>query len=157
MLRQASIAQLRQGHVNRNMGHIAICMAYYPRGVQRLLFDEFRSSLAPDRRLFHDWKSWERTAGHNHAFEKSNYEDRFGLSETGFEDLKRLSELAKSTDVFLVCQCVNGERCHREMLLLLASKLHAAPIEVPLNNYSRFLARPNYALKPPARKPEATT
>ena len=141
MLRQASAKEIRSGEVDRRDGHIAIVMCFYPRGLRRELRDEYIRRLAPDEPLFREWKAIELKAGHDAAFRLTRYEKRFHLGPEALEDLKRLSALAKVKDVYLVCQCAIGERCHREMLLLAAKKFFRAPADKIFHAYPDFERR----------------
>lgn len=113
-------------------------MAHYPRGLRTELRDEFLSELGPDRPLLKEWKAIERLEGHDAAFQRTHYESRFRLSAWA---LHRLSELARAPEkVFLVCQCEVGERCHREMLMILAQRwMHAncGPVHHDYAEWSR--------------------
>jgi hypothetical protein len=117
-------------------------MRRYPRFINRQLRDEYLSCLASDHQLFNDWLSSKRyTQDHNGAFSKVKFEDRFRLTPLALEELKRLSALSLKKDVYLVCQCPVGQRCHREMLLLLAHKLFHADVEPIRNAYPVFQKR----------------
>jgi uncharacterized protein YeaO (DUF488 family) len=141
MLQQVSIAEIRQGKVARKDGYLVATMCYYPRGLRRALLDEYRSDLAPDRKLFAEWKAVEREAGHEAAFVKSRYEKRFTLSPRAIEKLGELSLRAQREPVFLACQCALGERCHREMLMLLAREELGAPVGRLYHSYPTFRKR----------------
>lgn len=141
MLRQASLAQIRSGQLSRRQGYLVACMAYYPRGLAKDRLDEYRANLAPDRELLTEWKEIERRDGHEAAFKDSRYEERFTLEPDALESLRRLTDIAQKRDVYLTCQCEMGERCHREMLLLLARKKFAAEIGEVFNPYPQWLSR----------------
>src|SRR5260370_1217573 len=93
LLKQASISQVREGKLSRENGYLSIDMCYYPRGLRKVLIDEYRSDLAPDRELFKEWKSFERAYGHEEAFRRSHYEERFKLSPAAKEHLRELGEM----------------------------------------------------------------
>jgi len=133
MLKQGSVAQLRSGELNRSHGYIVVAMAFYPRGLKKELADEYRSHLAPDRALFREWKEAEASDGHDAAFVKTRYEERFVLAPDALESLRRLVDLSRGRDVYLICQCGLGERCHREMIALYARLKLNAEI-APLHN-----------------------
>ena len=137
MLRQASVGQLRRGEIARKDGTIVITMRFYPRGLRKELRDEYRADLAPDAALFKDFKRWQKEAGQEEGFRRSRYDERFSLSPQALERLKQLADLSQERDVFLVCQCEPGERCHREILLLLAKKRFGASIDRVRNEYPR--------------------
>jgi uncharacterized protein YeaO (DUF488 family) len=142
MLRQASVSDLISGKIDRSRGYIAITMRRYPRFVHRELRDEYLSSMAPDRKLFEDWLSIKRKTGsHDAGFRGAHYEARFSLNDEGLEHLFRLTRLSRRRDVFLVCQCRVGQRCHREMLMILAKEYLKARVEGPYNEYPVFSKR----------------
>jgi uncharacterized protein YeaO (DUF488 family) len=136
MLKQASVKDIRTGAVTRRDGYVAITMAFYPRGLKKELRDEYLGSLAPDKALFKDFKRWQAKLGHEEGFRKSRYLRRFKLSQQALAALERLSALGRKRDVYLVCQCAVGERCHREILLLLAKKRFGARVDEVLNDYA---------------------
>jgi uncharacterized protein YeaO (DUF488 family) len=141
MLKQGSVDQVRHQQIQRATSHIVIAMAFYPRGLKKELADEYRGDLAPARDLFKEWKEFEKAAGHDEAFKLSRYEDRFDLSPTALFHLKTFSELAKEKDVYLICQCGIGERCHREMLLIAAHQKYDAPIDKVFHDYPVWKSR----------------
>jgi hypothetical protein len=114
-------------------------MCYYPRGIKKEWRDDYRNDLAPDRKLFGQWKEFEKKSGHDQAFELSHYEERFHLSPVALFLLKKWSEEKKTT--YLVCQCHIGERCHREMLLLTAQKKYGAQIGRLYHSYPIYEKR----------------
>ena len=116
-------------------------MCFYPRGLRRELRDEYLRCLAPDPVLFKDWQRHEKLHGHEAAFTHSHYEDRFTLSEPALAALGRLAGLSRQRDVYLVCQCAVGERCHREILLLLAKGEFGAETGEVFHAYPRYFAR----------------
>jgi hypothetical protein len=143
MLRQASVSDLITDRVSRSpRHHVVIAMRRYPRFVSRELRDEYLPSLASDPRLFEDWLSTKRRTGdHNGAFARVRFEQRFVLDDEGMRHLERLSRLSRRKDVYLVCQCARGLRCHRELLLLLARERFGAPIDEPANDYPQYRRR----------------
>jgi uncharacterized protein YeaO (DUF488 family) len=140
MLRQGSIQDVRSGRLTRREAYLVAAMCYYPRGLRRVLLDEYRSDLAPDRELFREWKMVERRSGHDEAFAHTRYEERFLLSAEAIAHLVELARLSREKDVVLLCQCGPGERCHREMLLLLAAELGARTAGVA-NEYPAWRRR----------------
>ncbi|MBI3542899.1 MAG: DUF488 family protein [Deltaproteobacteria bacterium] len=153
MLRQASVSDLIMDRVSRGKkSHVVIAMRRYPRFINRELRDEYLPSLASDHELFEDWLATKRRTGdHDGAFAKVKFEDRFELGEEGLENLERLSRLSRGKDVYVVCQCARGQRCHREMVLLLAHERFGAPIEPVANAYPRFVRKLARAGARPAR------
>jgi uncharacterized protein YeaO (DUF488 family) len=141
VLKQGSVKQIRTGEITRGSGYVAITMCFYPRGLRKELRDEYRKNLAPDNVLFKEWQVFEKAHGHEAAFRLSRYEDRFTLSEEALENLRRLSELARKQDVYLICQCAVGERCHREILLLEAKRRFRAKTGKVFHTYPRYFAR----------------
>ena len=139
--KQASVQQIRSGQITREHGYIVITMCFYPRGLKKELRDEYRSDLAPDRMLFKEFKKYQKEFGHEEGFLKSNYENRFTLNQNAIKHLQELSELSKTKDVYFVCQCEVGERCHREMLLLTAEKFFGVKIDTVFKKYSEYLNR----------------
>lgn len=134
MLEQASVSQIRSGEVSRADGRVVIAMRFHPRGLRRELRDEYRADLAPDKALFKDFKRFQGALGHDEAFAKADYYRRFALNEDGLAALERLSR--EPGKVFLVCQCAVGERCHREILLLLAARRFGARIGRVYHDYA---------------------
>lgn len=146
MLKQASIQQIKKGEITRGQGFVVATMAFYPRGLKKELLDEYRADLAPDRDLFRDFKEQEPLVGHNEAFQACQYEQRFHLTRRAADQLKILADLSKKQDVFLACQCEIGQKCHREILLLIAQKKFGAEISALFHSYPEFEARMSQAL-----------
>ncbi|MCW8132299.1 MAG: DUF488 family protein [Planctomycetota bacterium] len=143
MLHQASLADLRDGGVSRDSGHVVLTMRQHPRGVEKTLRDEYVSDLAPSAAMLKEFLALKRklNGDHNYAFHAAGYERKFGLSEKGIAELKRLAELAKGRDVYFICQCEADQRCHRELLLLLARKWYRAETSALRFEYPIFEAR----------------
>jgi uncharacterized protein YeaO (DUF488 family) len=142
MLRQASVSDLVSDRVSREKGYVVITMRRYPRFVNRLLRDEYLACMSPDRPLFEDWLTAKRKfQDHNGAFGKVKFEQRFDVDLEGLAHLERICALAEKKEVYLVCQCHEGKRCHREFLLILAKKLFKAKVEKPKNTYPVFEKR----------------
>jgi uncharacterized protein YeaO (DUF488 family) len=142
MLCQASVQNLRDGLVNRERGLVVITMRKYPRGLAREKRDLYRPNLSPDATLFAEFKELEKKLlDHNQAFIAADYESRFRLTRTSLHELGELCEMAQTQDVFLVCQCAIGQRCHRELLLLLARHHFEVSVEDPKNAYPKFVER----------------
>jgi uncharacterized protein YeaO (DUF488 family) len=143
MLRKGTVADLFSGALTRAQGHIVVAMCLYPRGLSKAKRDEYCKALAPDRNLldaFHAER--ERLHGdHNAAFLTCGYQRRFTLSVNGVAELKRLAELSAARDVYLVCQCEAGQRCHRELLLILAKRWWQAQTELRTFSYPEFEKR----------------
>jgi uncharacterized protein YeaO (DUF488 family) len=142
MLKQASVSDLITGRVSREKAYVVITMRRYPRFVNRMLRDEYLSSMSPDWKLFEDWISAKRRYNaHDGAFGKVRFEERFDVNDEGLEHLARLCAMAAEKDVYLVCQCHSGLRCHREFVLILARRLFKANAEKPKNKYPIFEKR----------------
>lgn len=142
MLYEGSVADLKNGKLTKSEGHLAICMRYYPRFVRRELSHEYLRSLAPSDDLFKDFRAEiVRSGEHDGSFERVHYESRFELSQKGLKDLQRLAELSGRQRVFILCHCDRGRRCHRQLLLLMASKFFGAQYVPFKNNYPIFEKR----------------
>jgi len=140
MLKQACISEIRSGRIGRKDGYIVIAMQKYPRGLKKELRDEYIRALAPDAKLLNDFHAFkEKLDDHNAAFNKAEYENRFELSKEAVDHLRRLSELSRERDVYLVCQCDETQRCHRELLVLLAHKWFSAPTAPTRFKYPVFI------------------
>jgi len=141
VLKQASVQQVWAQELPRENSLIVICMCYYPRGVKKEWRDDYKKELAPDRELFREWKEAEKEKGHTEAFIVSHYEERFQLSWLGEQYLRYYCDESKAKDVYFVCQCKVGEKCHREMLLLHGRLKFGAKIDKVFNDYSIYVSR----------------
>ena len=142
MLKQACVADVLKGRITREDGHLAVVTRYYPRGLKRDLIDDFECMLAPGKDLldeFHD-KVRELGGDHHAGFLAMGYPKKFFLDERGWEELGRYADLSREGDVYLICHCGLEERCHRELLLLLAKKHLGAEVEKPRHKYPYFRA-----------------
>jgi uncharacterized protein YeaO (DUF488 family) len=129
MLRQATVKDISNRRITRRHGRIVVVTHYYPRYLKRPLIDEYEKRLAPTRELLEEFKSKEEAIGdHDQAFELVDYEKQFILSAGGLSELQRLAEEARGSEIYLVCHCSVGARCHREILMVLARDLYGAPI-----------------------------
>jgi len=139
MLYRASVLDVKQGRVNSRYGYLVVVMQYYPRFVKKDLIHEYLRVLAPEKELFTEFKALARETGdHNRAFEEIGYQKRFEISQAGQEELARLSEMAATRDVYLICQCASLERCHADLLLLFARKHFGANAQSPRLAYPDF-------------------
>jgi uncharacterized protein YeaO (DUF488 family) len=141
VLKQASVPEIFHRKITRRDGYIVIAMRFYPRGLRKALRNEYISDLAPSRSLFNKWRKLRERYSHSEAIKEAEYEKKFSLTPNGLTQLKRLSELSKKRDVFLVCQCPLGERCHRELLLIAAHELFGAKVGRVYNKYSKYVRR----------------
>jgi len=142
MLRPGTLDELRHGRISRELGYVAVTMHHYPRGLRRELMDEYLSVLAPQAELLKDFLAHKKRLGnHNAAFVACRYEERFELAPEALPQLERLAKLSADRDVFLVCQCARNERCHREMLLILARAHFHVRTEPRVFSYPLFERR----------------
>lgn len=142
MLKQASVSDIKRGAVERSRSYVVITMRYYPRFLRKEFRDEFLCELAPVKELLKDFnEAQKRLDNHNKAFPAVDYESRFDLPAKALHTLQRLAEKSRTTDVYLVCICALGERCHREMLMLLAKDLFGCPIGEVFHSYPTFAGR----------------
>ena len=147
MLCEASVGEVKRDRIGA--GKVVVCMRYYPRYLKKELVQDYHRELAPDEVLFADFRaSLEKSGDHNLAFESVGYENRFSLSDKGFERLAEISELSRKQDVYLVCQCERGQKCHRHLLLLIAEKYFGAQIDRVRLPYPDFATRLEAGLKP---------
>ena len=141
MLHQGTVAQLRNLEIQRGSQYLAITMRTYPRGIKKELSDEYMSCLAPDPSLFKEFKALQKTRGHERAFQECDYENKFRISQLAFYHLKRLADISKSQETYLICQCELGQRCHRELLLIIAHQEFGAQIGALFHEYPTFRDR----------------
>ena len=142
MLKQGSVADVKNGIIDRDNSYIVITMRFYPRFLRKEFRDEFICELAPIKELLHDFNTAQKRLGnHNQAFPEISYEDRFELTQKGREHLERLSHLSKSKDVYLICICDVGQRCHREILMLAAHELYKCKVDKVYHTYPTFMKR----------------
>lgn len=127
MLYRASVQDVKDERISRRRTHLAVVMQYYPRFLAKDRIDEYVRALAPQRGLFTEFKAKDRELkDHNRAFELVQYESRFGLTPEGLSALARLSEVARTKDVAFLCQCAAVDKCHGDLLLLMARRWHGA-------------------------------
>lgn len=142
MLYRASVYDVKDGRISRRYGYLVIVMQFYPRFIRKEMIDEYVHDLAPARELLTEFKALDRKLkDHDRAFGEVQYEERFGVSDVGLGHLERLSEQAKTRDVFLICQCGPRERCHADLLLLTARRRFSAGIQAPRVKYPVFEKR----------------
>lgn len=150
MLKQARVEDISKNRVTKLHGHIVVVTHYYPRFLKRKLIDEYLKVLAPTKDLLSEFKVEEKTSGeHDQSFEEIEYENKFTLSEEGMTELSRLVTLSNEKDVYLVCHCGVGQKCHRELLLLIARRFFDAKTSRVFHRYPKFEARIEKA--PPLR------
>lgn len=142
MLKQARVEDISKNRVTKLHGHIVVVTHYYPRFLKRKLIDEYIKELAPSRELLTEFKDIEKSAGdHNQGFEAMNYQSKFTLSESGLAELARLSSLAMTKDVYLICHCAVGQCCHRELLMMIAKEQFGASVSRIYQSYPVFFER----------------
>ena len=142
MLKQARVEDVANRRITRLHGLIVVVTHYYPRFLKRMMIDEYIKALAPTRELLTEFKDAEEKVGdHDLAFDSVNYESKFWLEASGFSELKRIAEEAKTRDVYLVCHCKVGQRCHREILMVMAHVLYQAPIAKLAFSWEGFRSR----------------
>lgn len=142
MLARIPVSWIKSGKVSRRDGYIVIAMLHFPRYVKTEQRDEYLRSLAPPEELFTEFKALERSSGdHDAAFATVAYEERFEISDEGMQDLQRLSKMSLRQNVYLVCQCTLKQRCHCDLLLLLAQTKFSAYIMRPEQSYVDFQKR----------------
>lgn len=142
MLKQGSVADIKKELLRRDNAHIAVTMRFYPRFLRKELRDEFISELAPAKELLREFNEAQKRLGdHNSSFAAVDYESRFELSASAVARLKHLAELSATKDVYLVCICAHGARCHREMLMLMAEQIFGCQIGEVFHSYPIFKQR----------------
>lgn len=142
MLRQCALEDITEGKITREQGYLVVCMHFYPRYLKKELRDEYQHLLAPSEALLKEFNEMKKKLGdHNAAFRVVRYEDKFRLVPEALDELKRLSELASQKDVYVACLCGTGERCHRDLLLMIAAQKFQAPTEKPRYPYPSFAKR----------------
>jgi hypothetical protein len=98
--------------------------------------------MSPEAKLHEDWLTAKRKYDdHDGAFARTQYEKRFTISQEGYEHLKLFAEMSKMKDVYFICSCRVGQRCHREMVLLLARKWFKAKTDEITHRYPDFEKR----------------
>lgn len=143
MIKQATVEDIANSRITKRHGRIVVVTRYYPRFLKRKLVDDYEGVLAPTRELLGSFKDLESDLGgeHDRAFEEIGYEEKFWLDESGLAKLAEYAALGASQDVYFVCHCKLGQRCHRELLLMMASSLYAGPVGRVYLQYPVFAAR----------------
>lgn len=142
MLKQCSVADIKNKSIPRESSHLVVTMRFYPRFLKKELRDEFVCELAPVKELLREFNAAQKRLGtHNEAFGEVDYERRFKLSPAGWAHLRRLVELSDRKDVYLICVCKLGDRCHREMLMLMSKELFDCDIGEVFHTYPDFMRR----------------
>jgi len=144
MLKRASIEDLKSDRLQRvpAQTYVAVAMRVYPRFLSKEKIDEYLRALSPEPRLFAEYRNlYAQHDSHETAFELVNYEERFDLNEEGMGNLARLSALAQTCDVHLICICKADQHCHVDLILLMAEHIFAASVPSLPHEYPRFRAR----------------
>ncbi len=142
MLNQCSVADIKNKTIPRESSHLVVAMRFYPRFLKKELRDEFICELAPTKELLGEFNAVQKRLGtHNEAFGEVDYERRFKLSSAGWAHLRRLVKLSETKDVYLICICDLGDRCHREMLLLMSKEDFDCKIGRVFHSYPEFMRR----------------
>jgi uncharacterized protein YeaO (DUF488 family) len=141
MLLRASVSDIKNGTVTKEDGYLVVTMRMYPRFLSKSLIDDFKQSLSPQKELFERYREIKKQIGNqNEAFELAHYQRKFALAPTGLQELRELAEVSKKQDVYMICQCERNERCHVDLMLLIAKKKFDGKIgELPYE-YSEFCA-----------------
>ncbi len=142
MLKQGALSQVKNEEFPRDKSHIVIAMRFYPRFLRKELRDEFICELAPEKQLLHEFNAAQKSLhDHNSAFAHVDYNRRFQLSDRAIAHLERLSKMSEDCDVYLVCICQQGDRCHREILMLLAKEIFGCKIGKVYHDYPEFMEK----------------
>ncbi len=139
---RASVSDVKAGRVGGANGqHVVVAMRVYPRFLPRVLVDEYVPSLSPEPGLFAEYRALKQASGkQNEAFDEVDYEHRFAIGDEGLAHLARLPALPAKA-VVLVCQCAPTERCHVDLVLLLAAHHTGATLGPLPFDYARFRRR----------------
>lgn len=85
---------------------------YYPRGVKKGHFDQWLRELAPSKELLKDYKIGEV----NQTQFTIRFLEQINSDKMSRETIKTLTELAKETNVTLLCYERDGDFCHRHLV-----------------------------------------
>lgn len=142
MLLRASVSDIKNGTVTKKNGYLVVTMRMYPRFLAKSFIDDYQQSLSPQKELFDRYREFKKQSGdQNQAFELARYQQKFALTPEGLQHLRQLVELSKTQNVYMICQCERHERCHVDLMLLIAKKTLSAKIgELPYK-YSEFAAK----------------
>ncbi len=142
MLNRTSISEVKAGVVSKVDGHLVVAMRQYPRFLNKGLIDEYLQCLSPAPKLFSRYREFKKKlSDQNRAFEFAEYESDFELADEGLRRLEILSEICDQRNVFLICQCAGNEKCHVDLILLMASRLFGAQIGKLPFEYRVFIER----------------
>jgi uncharacterized protein YeaO (DUF488 family) len=142
MILRASLAEIKKGSVTKEDGYLVVAMRTYPRFLLKSAIDDYKQSLSPQKELFEHYRELKKQIGsQNEAFERAQYQSKFALTPSGLLDLKDLVEKSKNKNVYLICQCEKNERCHVDLMLLIAKHKYAAEIGSLPFEYSVYSSR----------------
>ena len=142
MLHRATVSEVKSGKISKADGFLVVTMRMYPRFLTRQRVHEFRSALAPEKSLFDRYREFKKQTGNqDDAFERARYQQEFELNAEGMQELKAIVEQSSTNEIYLICQCDRHERCHVDLMLLIAEKKLHAKIESPLQDYPLFRQR----------------
>ena len=89
-----------------------LVMRFYPRGVKREAFHEWRKELGTDPELIWEWKSgaisWDEFA--------RCYEAQISADPKAQASLDELAQRARKETLTLLCACDDETHCHRTLL-----------------------------------------
>lgn len=157
MLRQATVEDISNSRVTKRHGRIIVVTRYYPRFLKKPLITEYEGNLAPTKELLTEFKDAEREIGdHNAAFEQVDYEAKFTLNDEGLARLEELSIAAQAEEIYFVCHCAMGQKCHREILMRMAAEFYSAPVARTYFDYKKLLSRGLGALRKSERKKKSS-
>jgi uncharacterized protein YeaO (DUF488 family) len=137
MLLRASISEIKNGIVTKKDGYLVVTMRMYPRFLSKSLIDGYKQALSPQKELFERYREIKKQIGdQNEAFELSHYQQKFALEQAGLQELRELVKVSENQNVYLICQCETNERCHVDLILLIAKKELGAKIgELPFEYF----------------------
>ncbi|MGZ3768706.1 MAG: DUF488 family protein, N3 subclade [Bdellovibrio sp.] len=142
MIKRASVAEIKDGKITKAMGYLVVTMRMYPRFLPKALVDDYRQSLSPQADLFARYREFKKKTGdQNKSFQMAHYQEEFELSDAGMKDLAELVEISKKQNVYMICQCSLHERCHVDLMLLIAQKKFGARIGKLPFDYMTFNSR----------------
>lgn len=142
MLLRASIAEIKDGRITKRDGHLVMTMRLYPRFLSKSLIDNYTPELAPAKELFERYREIKKEIGdQSEAFEQAQYQRKFALSEPGLVALKELTAISQEKAVYMICQCEKNERCHVDLMLLIAENKWGAAIGPLPFDYTEFRER----------------
>jgi uncharacterized protein YeaO (DUF488 family) len=90
-----------------------------PPKLQRELYDYWYRALAPNQSLFHDYKNGSCTWDEYIV----RFTEQMKSSKIAQERMKKIKELDKTNDVFLICWEASDKNCHRYLLIDMINKL----------------------------------